>query len=498
MIEEKEKQGAQTEAVEAVERDIKAAETLQEERMGIPERMRKSWNRIAYQSTAGCRSIRAAVTLVVFFSLYVSVRHGMAVPGSLINDVAAKLPETLSSIEAVIIGAEVLVALFWLAVPSVGTAACAALLYLCFADTAPIALGLGFSVLLLFQFEDRPVTALMIALAPITLLTPLRIGLLAVLVVGFISSRNNNGVVKALAPVYFALLELSDGCFGVFANSIGKQLMPSPIGGIKAAWKIRGLFNAVASGGAEDPLFKEILLLLAVFFVIGLVFSKLLDLRFSVKKKFRGKKLSQEYKDGILLAIMLLLLCLAPWAVKRLTIVREFGYGYGSIVLQTLGAYILTRPIACRSPKRGETVAGGDKNYIFVSYAHNDIDRIRPYLKLLSRQGYEFWYDDSIRTGTEWQGVIASNLTNCTCFLAFISKTSVESEYCLKEINYATSKKKPMAVIVLDNVELPPVLEMHFASLQIVAREKFGSDEECMQKIFEMEQLEACKYEENS
>lgn len=47
---------------------------------------------------------------------------------------------------------------------------------------------------------------------------------------------------------------------------------------------------------------------------------------------------------------------------------------------------------------------------------------------------------------------------------------------------------------MIDNVGLPPVLEMHLASLQAVKRSQFASDEECLDKVLEMEEFENCKY----
>jgi len=488
-----EKERLEAEAEQAIENEIIQAQTIQAERQNPVDKWRSAWTNIAYKSTLGSRCVKGVLTLIVFLSLHAAMRYGVSVSGSLLNEVIAKLPQSVQVFPDMLLIAEVLLALIWLGSPALGTFLSGAVLYLAFADMSPFVLLAAFVMLLFFLSEDRPVLALLIALPVLLLRTPLHVGILITLLAAFLSTRNNNGVVRSLGLVYLTFLELSKGYFGVVRDSGGRQIIPAPSVG-KVSVRLRVYFRMLGSGNASDHVVGKLLLLAAVFFVIGVVFAKLLDQRYSLNPKAVCKKMQIDKKDGIIFGILLVLLCVAPMAVARFSGLSAFPYGYPATVLQVMGAYVLTRPFAGRSPKRGEALISGDKNYIFVSYAHADLDRIKPYLQILGQRGYEFWYDDSIRTGTEWQGVIASNLKNCTCFLAFISKASVDSEYCLKEINYATSKKKPMAVIMLDDVALPPVLEMHLASLQAVPRGKYTSDNECMQKVFEMEQLEECKY----
>lgn len=492
MIEQRER--LQAEAVEKIENEIKAAQAIHEEQMNFMDRLRASWNKLAYQSTLGTWGVKAFQTLIVLAAMHTSFQYGFGDKGSLLNDVFALLPESLSGNSITILAVELLLSLIWLWEGTLGTFLCAAFLYLCFAGISPIALALAFIILMMIQFEDRAVTSLLIALPVLVFLSPLNISLLVVICAAFISTRNHNGMVKTMGFVYFALLELSNGFFGTIYNAVGKQMIPAENSGSSVAKTLGQCLKLAGSGKAADGLLKDIAILLAVFFAIGAVFSKLLNMRYPNSPRSSEKQLQIDVKDGIIFASLALLLCAAPKAISGFTPWVDFGYSYASVVLQTVAAYILTRMIAGKSPKRGDGIIGGDRNYIFISYAHSDLDRVKPYLNILKQKGYEFWYDDSIKTGTEWQGIIATNLKNCACFLAFISNASVLSDYCLKEINYATSRQKPMAVIMLDDVMLPPVLEMHLASLQAVQRGKFASDTDCMQKVFEMEQLKNCKY----
>ena len=63
----------------------------------------------------------------------------------------------------------------------------------------------------------------------------------------------------------------------------------------------------------------------------------------------------------------------------------------------------------------------GDKPYVFISYAHKDIEAVKPVLKRIEKDGIRFWYDSGIISGTEWRDFIASKVSDCKVFIAFIS-----------------------------------------------------------------------------
>jgi len=485
----------QADAVLAIENEIRQAALLPEQKPFFTDRLRRNWDRWVFQSTTGSWAVRLLLTLSVFLSLFVCVRYGLSDTGSLVNDGVKWIARYTEDTDAALLAAEILLSLIWLWTPMLGTLLIAPVLYFCFAGMAILPLLLAFTLLVLFLFEDRAVLAFLIGMPPLLLLTPCHVGIFLVVMAVFISLRGNSGLVKGAGFLYLALLELSGGFFGTVADANGKQCIPSIPLKVSAAKRIKAAFNLLQSGDTADDLFVKILLFLGFFLFIGLVFSKLTGLRYASGAKKWFKKIPIDLKDGFIFILLAVLFCALPYVWGRITVIKTSGYSMLSVMLQLIAAYLLTRPIAGKTQKRGEAVMHGDKDYIFISYSHADLERVMPYLKLLDKNGYEYWYDDSIKTGTEWQGVIASNLKNCSCFLAFISANSVDSEYCLKEINYATSKNKPMAVIMLDDVMLPPVLEMHLASLQAVKREKFDSDTDCMQKVFEMEQFKMCKYD---
>ena len=67
------------------------------------------------------------------------------------------------------------------------------------------------------------------------------------------------------------------------------------------------------------------------------------------------------------------------------------------------------------------------------------------------------------------QKEIAQHVLDCEVFMAFISKASLESEYCNNEINYSISKGKKKVIIYLQKrVKLSPDLEMNLSPIQAI------------------------------
>ncbi len=451
--------------------------------------LRRRWDSFAFQSTLGSWSLRLILTLVVLLSLITAVNFGLAAEGSLLNDFLRFWAKYFADAVWLPLGIAVLLAVIWLFAPMFGSLLCAAMLYVCYATVSPNALMVAMLLFLLFLPEERTVLALLLALPSLCFASGLPGGLFFVVWAAFASTRKNNGTVKTLSFVYFALLELCRGGFGIVKNKAGLPILPAPADGTRVALSLKRSYALWAAGQGFDDVLLKLLLPLILFFIAGLIFAKLLNLR------FKQNKLSLDLLDGVCFAVLAVLLCALSYVIPNATELDRFVCGVPAILLQVLAAYVVTRPIAGPSPDRGSLPARSQRHYIFISYAHLDLDRVKPCLNILKDRGYDFWYDDAIVTGSAWQDVIAGNLAGCTCCFAFISKTSIQSDYCLKELNYAISKKKPIALILLDDTPLPPTIEMHLASMQSVQRYKFDSDAACMEKVLQLEKLDLCRHE---
>lgn len=109
-----------------------------------------------------------------------------------------------------------------------------------------------------------------------------------------------------------------------------------------------------------------------------------------------------------------------------------------------------------------------DKPYIFISYAHKNSEKVVPILMKLQQEGYNFWYDEGIEPGSEWDEFIANKITNCSYFIAFVSNAYVQSKNCKDELNYARDLDKELLLIYLEEVNLPAGMAMRLNRIQAI------------------------------
>ena len=131
----------------------------------------------------------------------------------------------------------------------------------------------------------------------------------------------------------------------------------------------------------------------------------------------------------------------------------------------------------------------GDKNYIFISYAHKDSDRVWPVIERMQKDGFRVWYDDGISPGSEWDENIARHVKECSFFIAFMSENYLASDNCKDELNYSRDLDKQQLIIYLDPVELPPALAMRIGRNQAIM--KYGmNDDEFYGKLYDAQGIE--------
>ena len=49
----------------------------------------------------------------------------------------------------------------------------------------------------------------------------------------------------------------------------------------------------------------------------------------------------------------------------------------------------------------------GEDLYIFISYTHDDFERVLPIISCIANEEYRIWFDQRIEVGTKWAEVIA-------------------------------------------------------------------------------------------
>jgi TolB-like protein/Tfp pilus assembly protein PilF len=112
----------------------------------------------------------------------------------------------------------------------------------------------------------------------------------------------------------------------------------------------------------------------------------------------------------------------------------------------------------------------GDEPYIFVSYSHADADSIYPELIWLHEQGFNVWYDEGISPGESWRNELVNAISGCDLFLIFITPNSTASEHCIREVNFAQNKGRPLLAVHLEPTQLSDELEFNLSDRQALVK----------------------------
>ena len=106
---------------------------------------------------------------------------------------------------------------------------------------------------------------------------------------------------------------------------------------------------------------------------------------------------------------------------------------------------------------------------IFISYSRKDFNVVSKVAQKVSDAGYSVWMDvDGIESGDEFKSKIAFAIKNSKLFLFFSSLASNESEWTVKEVNYAIKKKIPIIPIRLDNADYNDSVDFDLAGLDFI------------------------------
>ena len=117
------------------------------------------------------------------------------------------------------------------------------------------------------------------------------------------------------------------------------------------------------------------------------------------------------------------------------------------------------------------------KGEIFVSYAHQDQDRVGCFAKKLQEHGVGVWMDRiGIDGAAVWAAEIAQAIQKATVFVLMASRASFASDHVVREISLAIEHQKPILPLYLEPAEAPSALRYSLAGIQYI--ELYGNDEE--------------------
>ena len=102
---------------------------------------------------------------------------------------------------------------------------------------------------------------------------------------------------------------------------------------------------------------------------------------------------------------------------------------------------------------------------VFVSYAHNDRDRVLPFVDKLKAAELSVWWDTEIQIGTMWRDVIRDRLEHAKSVCVVWTTESVQRNFVREEAQHAL--QRGVLVPVLLDGTAPPLGfgEVKFASL---------------------------------
>lgn len=125
----------------------------------------------------------------------------------------------------------------------------------------------------------------------------------------------------------------------------------------------------------------------------------------------------------------------------------------------------------------------GPDPYIFVSYSHRDTDKVFNILKIIDKEKYRFWYDDTMEIGEDFRDELRVRIEQCSAFLLFISQAALDSKYCGMEIITAFKNDKKIYPVYLDDsAVIPAPLKMILENLQHV-KGSVATDEKYIYKL---------------
>ena len=135
----------------------------------------------------------------------------------------------------------------------------------------------------------------------------------------------------------------------------------------------------------------------------------------------------------------------------------------------------------------------GRENFIFISYAHADSNKVVPIIEELDSSGFRVWYDSGIEAGSEWPITIANHVKSCHRLIFFASRSSINSKNCRNEVNLALSHNKEILVVYLENVELGHGLDLQLSTNQAMFRNKYPDVSSFVKVLNSADILAPCK-----
>lgn len=133
----------------------------------------------------------------------------------------------------------------------------------------------------------------------------------------------------------------------------------------------------------------------------------------------------------------------------------------------------------------GEAKAGGGAAPVFISYASQDAAVAIALVEGLERHGIACWIAPrDVKAGALYAEAIVRAISGATAFVVVLSEAAIASSHVRKEIERASSKKRPIIALRIDAAPLTPALEYFLSESQWVEAQA-GSMEAAYAKLID-------------
>lgn len=103
---------------------------------------------------------------------------------------------------------------------------------------------------------------------------------------------------------------------------------------------------------------------------------------------------------------------------------------------------------------------------VFISYARENKRDVDDLVEHLGLMGYDTWVDYELRGGQDWWQEIMRRITGSDVFIAAVSRASLVSTTCQRELDWAETTGRPVLPVAVELVRTP--LPGRFASRQVI------------------------------
>lgn len=128
----------------------------------------------------------------------------------------------------------------------------------------------------------------------------------------------------------------------------------------------------------------------------------------------------------------------------------------------------------------------GREDFVFISYANKDADRVAEYARYLHENGINVWYDNGLDAGGYWAQQLMELIASpcCKAVILFVSEVSVTRPFVRAEVHRAFSLGKPILGVYLDDIRLDPTMDMYVSQIQSIRVSEFSGKRAVKENIW--------------